>query len=119
MEIQNSSSKLKFAIIILTVNNLTANTRLEVGQQFQPGQGEVRAEVVAPFPLLTQFDLKQRFGVQDEMKEEDGRLVRRCNWVRFLNTSLLVTAEVNMVGRNTELGRPVFEVVREVGVECH
>ena len=94
--------------------SLTANTRLEVGQQFQPEQGEVRAEVVAPFPLLTQFDLKQRFGVQDEMKEEDGRLVRRCNWVRFLNTSLLVTAEVNMVGRNTELGRPVFEVVREV-----
>ena len=94
--------------------SLTANTRLEVGQQFQPWQGEVRQEVVAPFPLLAQFDLKQRFGVQDEMKEEDGRLVRRCNWVRFLNTSLLLTAEVNMVGRMSEQGGPVFEMVRQV-----
>ena len=99
--------------------SLTANTRLEVGQQFQPWQGEASKEVVAPFPLLAQFDLKQRFGVQDEMAEEDGRLVRRCNWVRFLNTSLLLTAEVNMVGRVTDQGCPVFEVVRpvEAGME--
>ena len=93
---------------------LTSSKRLEKGEQFQPWQGNVSKEMLPPFPLLGQFDLKQRFGLQDEVREEQGRLVRHCNWVRFLNTSLLMSAEVNVLGKKTDAGEVVFEMVREV-----
>ena len=93
---------------------LTSSQRLEKGEQFQPWQGNVSKELLPPFPLLGQFELKHRFGVQDEMREEEGRLVRHCNWVRFLTTSPILTPEVNMLGRKTEAGEVVFQTVREV-----
>lgn len=86
---------------------------LEKGDTFHPLQGEVRTELLPPFPLLGQFELKHQYGLHDEIKQEaDGKLVRHCNWVRFLKTSLLMKPDVNIVGRRNDGGDLVFEMVK-------
>ena len=92
---------------------------LEKGQTFHPLQGDVRTQLLAPFPLLGQFDLKQQFGLHDEIKQEAGKLTRHCNWVRFLKTSVLMSPDVNMMARRNEAGDLVFEMTQscDPGVE--
>ena len=85
---------------------------LEKGDTFHPLQGDVRTELLPPFPLLGQFELKHQYGLHDEIKQEAGKLVRHCNWVRFLKTSLLMGPSVNMVGQRNDGGDLVFEMVR-------
>ena len=99
--------------------SLVAGAGLEKGDTFHPWQGDVNTKLLAPFPLLAQFELKHRFGLHDEIKQEAGKLVRHCNWVRFLKTSLLMGPDVNIVGRRSEAGEPVFEMVQscEPGTE--
>ena len=96
---------------------------LDKGDTFHPLQGEVRTELLPPFPLLGQFEIKHQFGLHDEIKQEGGKLVRHCNWVRFLKTSLLPGPDVNIVGRRNDGGDPVYEIVQscEAGEElvCH
>ena len=99
--------------------SLVAGAGLEKGDTFHPWQGDVNTKLLAPFPLLAQFELKHRFGLHDEIKQEAGKLVRHCNWVRFLKTSLLMGPDVNIVGRRSEAGEPVFQMVQscEPGTE--
>ena len=85
---------------------------VDKGDTFHPLQGDVRTELLAPFPLLGQFELKHQFGLHDEIKQEAGKLTRHCNWVRFLKTSLLMGPDVNMLGRRTEAGDMVFEMTQ-------
>ena len=84
---------------------------VEKGDQFQPWRGSVKAEVLPPFPKLPQFDLRHRFGLHDEIKEDGGRSVRHCNWVRFLRFSLVMTPQVNIIGTKNTSGEPVFEIM--------
>ena len=65
----------------LPLHNLSLWTTacVEKGEQFQPWRGSVKAEVLPPFPQLPQFDLRHRFGLHDEIKEDGGRSVRHCN----------------------------------------
>ena len=90
-------------------------------------------QVLPPFPRLSPFDLRQRFGLHDDVKAEvkivisfffvrwdfpqfnchlqgGAGSVRHCNWVRFLRLSLSMDHTVNIVGTKTSTGEPLFEV---------
>ena len=97
----------------LPLHNLSLWTTacVEKGEQFQPWRGSVKAEVLPPFPKLPHFDLRHRFGLHDEIKEDGGRSVRHCNWVRFLRFSLVMTPQVNIIGTKNSSGEPVFEIL--------
>ena len=115
--------------------SLYTAVEVEKGSQFLPWRGSVRSEVLPPFLRLPEWDLRHRFGLHDEIREDvssssgaDGRPrrpVRHCNWVRFLRTSLVMTPEVNLVGMKNANGgptgvvEPVFEAIRslEAGTE--
>ena len=94
--------------------SLLAALPLEKGDVFHPWQGGIKTELLPPFPLLNQFDLKHRFGVHDEIKQDNGRLVRHCNWIRFLKISLVMGPDVNILGKKTESGEPVFEMIQSL-----
>jgi len=90
---------------------------VEKGEQFQPWRGSVKAEVLPPFPKLPQFDLRHRFGLHDEIKEDGGRSIRHCNWVRFLRFTLVMTPQVNIIGTKNSSGEPVFEILTSMEPE--
>ena len=94
--------------------SLTAAVEIEKGDTFHPWQGGVKKEILPPFQLPNQFDIKQRFGLHDEIKQESGRLVRHSNWIRFLKISLVMGPDVNMIGRRSETGEPVFEMIKSI-----
>ena len=94
--------------------SLSASVTIEKGDLFHPWQGEVKKEILPPFPLLNQFDLKQRFGLLDEIKQDSGKLIRHCNWIRFLKINLMMGPDVNIIGRRSEAGEPVFEMIKSV-----
>ena len=48
---------------------------------------------------------------------DGGRSVRRCNWVRFLRFSLVMTPQVNLIGTKNPTGEPVFEVIQSIEPE--
>jgi len=58
--------------------------------------------------------LKQRFGLLDEIKQDSGKLIRHCNWIRFLKINLMMGPDVNIIGRRSEAGEPVFEMIKSV-----
>ena len=96
---------------------LVAATSLAPGLSLGPHTGHLQQLLLPPFPLLGSLDPKHRFGLHDEIKQvssetrpgqcvvycdvqgAEGGLVRHCNWVRFLRTSLVPGPEVNMVAR--------------------
>ena len=96
---------------------LEAATSLAPGLSLSPHTGHLQQLILPPFPLLGSLDPKHRFGLHDEIKQvssqqsqgqyvmycdvqgAEGGLVRHCNWVRFLRTSLVPGPEVNMVAR--------------------
>ena len=96
---------------------LVAATSLTPGLSLGPHTGHLQQLLLPPFPLLGSLDPKHRFGLHDEIKQvisqqspgqcvmycdvqgAEGGLVRHCNWVRFLRTSLVPGPEVNMVAR--------------------
>lgn len=94
--------------------SLLAAQPLEKGDVFHPWQGGIKTELLPPFPLLNQFDLKHRFGVHDEIKQDNGRLVRHCNWIRFLKISLVMGPDVNLLGKRNEAGEPTFEIIQSL-----
>jgi len=89
-------------------------TDVEAGAQFLPWKGSVKSEVLPPFLRLPEYDLRHRFGLHDEIKIESGAPVRHCNWVRFLRYTLIMNAEVNIIGTKNTNGEPVFEVIRSL-----
>ena len=90
------------------------STEVDKGTQFLPWKGSVKAEILPPFLRLPEYDLRHRFGLHDEIKEDSGLPVRHCNWVRFLRYSLVMTPEVNIIGSKNIVGEPVFEVIRSL-----
>ena len=97
---------------------LVAAAPLAPGLSLGPHTGHLQQLLLPPFPLLGALDPKHRFGLHDEIKQvgtavsrarpvsvycdvqgAEGGLVRHCNWVRFLRTSLVPGPEVNMVAR--------------------
>jgi hypothetical protein len=104
--------------------SLYTAVEVEKGAQFLPWRGSLRSEVLPPFLSLPHWDVRRRFGLHDEIREEEEggkrRPVRHCNWIRFLRTSLAMTPEVNLLGVKTAgMAEPVFEVIRslEAGTE--
>ena len=91
--------------------SLWTTSGVDKGAQFQPWRGIVKAEFLPIFPKLPQFDLRHRFGLYDEIKDEGGRSVRHCNWLRFLRFSLVMTPQVNIIGTKNTNGEPVFEIL--------
>ena len=91
--------------------SLWTTSSVDKGAQFQPWKGTVKAEFLPIFPKLPQFDLRHRFGLHDEIKDEGGRSIRHCNWVRFLRFSLVMTPQVNIIGTKDTNGEPVFEIL--------
>jgi len=95
------------------------STAVEKGETFLPWKGSVMSQVLPAFPKLPHFDLRHRFGLHDDIKEEvgGGVGVRHCNWLRFLRLSLLMDEAVNIIGTKASSGEPLFEVVKSLEPE--
>ena len=89
--------------------SLKTVTRIEKGEKFYPWNGVLKSETMENVPILSQFDIKQRYGAHDEVKETSEGLKRRCNWIRFLKVRTVMSSEVNIIGMKNALGEPVLK----------
>ncbi|KAK3107874.1 hypothetical protein FSP39_024142 [Pinctada imbricata] len=92
--------------------DLWSNEHIPSGTVFYPDQGRIRLERLEVYTKLEEDDVRNKFGVQDEILDIEDREVRHCNWVRFLKSSTNFK-EVNIVGTKSE-GAVIFQTIKNI-----
>ncbi|XP_013777398.1 zinc finger protein 2 homolog [Limulus polyphemus] len=88
-----------------------SNQSILPGKTFSPFQGTILLDRLEVYSCLEDNDIRHRYGCYDDIQEVDGRKVRHCNWIRFLQVSSTITKDVNLIGR-TSGSRVIYECIK-------
>ncbi|XP_064472293.1 zinc finger protein 235-like [Ornithodoros turicata] len=93
---------------------LWSNQVIPVGKTYKPGDGSVRLDRLQVYGVLKENNIRHRFGCYDEIHEVEGRLVRHCNWVRFVRATKRMSPKVNMVASCCHDDSVCYKVVQTI-----
>ncbi|XP_076334403.1 uncharacterized protein LOC143238231 [Tachypleus tridentatus] len=114
----------ELSLVLSTINSdKNANRLYEMGvrvwsnqsifpkRTFSPFQGTIRLDRLEVYSCLEDNDIRHRYGCYDDIQKVDGRKVRHCNWIRFLQVSSTITKDVNLIGKKIG-SRVIYECIK-------